>query len=48
MDDLTTTFNLPYNRFISAKVQAYNLRGYGELSEINTLGVNAEVVPQVV
>jgi len=46
MNELTgPRFNLPYNRFISIKVQAYNIRGWSVLSQINTVGVYAEVVP---
>jgi hypothetical protein len=46
MEELTVDkFTLPYNRFISVKVQAYNLRGWSELSTTNTIGANAEVVP---
>jgi hypothetical protein len=46
MAELTgTRFNLPYNRFISVKVQAYNLRGWSELSQSNIVGVNAETIP---
>lgn len=41
-------YSLPYNKFISAKVQAFNPRGWGDLSDVNTLGVYAEVVPLVV
>jgi hypothetical protein len=50
MSDLTDLgkFNLPYNRFISAKVQAYNLRGYGDLSTINTISENVEVEPMTI
>lgn len=47
MEDITdpAKFGLAYNTFISVKVQALNLRGWSDLSPINTLGVNAEVVP---
>lgn len=46
MEDLTTTFSLPYNKFISAKIQAYNLRGWGDLSPTNTESSYVEVVPE--
>jgi hypothetical protein len=46
MEELTgDRFTLPYNRFISIKVQAYNLRGWSELSTANVIGAYAEVVP---
>jgi len=47
MEELTgERFLLPYNKFISVKVQAFNLRGWGELSSVNINGVYTEVVPQ--
>jgi len=47
MAELTgPTFNLPYNRIITAKVQAYNLKGWGPLSQSNTIGAQVEVIPQ--
>jgi hypothetical protein len=46
MAELTSSkYSLPYNRFISIKVQAYNYRGWGPLSQANIVGVNAETVP---
>ena len=45
MNVLTSTFGLPYARLIVAKVQALNLKGWGTLSNSNTNGVLAEVVP---
>lgn len=48
MAELTSDkYSLPYNRFISIKVQAYNIRGWGELSQSNTVGVYVETVPSV-
>ena len=39
MSELTgSTFNLPYNRVITAKVQAKNIKGWGYLSSSNTIG----------
>jgi len=44
MEELTgELFLLPYNKFISVKVQAFNLRGWGELSSVNINGVYTEV-----
>lgn len=51
MEELTSasdSFNLPYNHFVEVKVQAYNHRGWGDLSNTNTVGVYAETVPSVV
>ncbi len=46
MDELTgPTFNLPYNRIITAKVQAKNLKGWSTLSVSNTIGAAVEVTP---
>lgn len=46
MAELTgSRFNLPYNRLISVKAQAKNLRGWGELSQSNIVGAKAEIVP---
>jgi hypothetical protein len=46
MDELTgPTFNLPYNRIITAKVQAKNLKGWNNLSVSNTIGAAVEVTP---
>jgi len=47
MSELTgSTFNLPYNRVITAKVQAKNLKGWGTFSSSNTIGAQVEVIPQ--
>jgi hypothetical protein len=46
MAELTgPTFNLPYNRIITAKVQARNLKGWSPLSVSNTIGAVVEVTP---
>lgn len=46
MNELTgPRFELPYNRFITVKVQAHNLKGWGPLSESNLASVTAETVP---
>ena len=41
-------YQLPYNKFISVKVQAYNFKGWGQLSDVNIIGPSAEVFPQTV
>lgn len=48
MEELTsaTGFNLAYSTLIQAKAQAYNLKGWGGFSNVNTAGARAEVVPQ--
>jgi hypothetical protein len=50
MSELTdsTKFNLPYGRLVVAKVQAQNSAGWGQLSDSNTVGASAEVVPLAV
>ena len=45
MSELTGAFGLQYAALITARVQAYNLKGWGSLSSVNTVGALAEVVP---
>ena len=46
MSELTEpALSLAYNSFISVKVQAFNLRGWGSLSDVNTNGARVEIVP---
>jgi hypothetical protein len=49
MSELTgSTFNLPYNLLITAKVSAKNLKGWSTLSQSNTIGALVEVIPSAV
>ena len=46
MSELTEpALSLAYNSFISVKVQAFNLRGWSSLSDVNTNGARVEIVP---
>lgn len=47
MSELTdpSAYGLPINRPVYAKVQAFNLKGWSDLSDINTVAALAEVVP---
>ena len=48
MTVLRTTYNLPFDTLVEAKVEATNEYGYGDLSPANTAGAKIQVEPSII